>query len=278
MADKQISDLTSASALTDGSLFVLEQAGAAMKANWGMMKDYISPGVANQYSSSSTYKVGDYVIYNDSLYRCTTAITTAETWTAAHWTAAVLGDDVSDLKSASTVTESYLNNSSTRISNTNSLLTGLKSNVNSSSYTFVDKLGNNKLAELVVSVKGSQSGSGTPSSSNIRPFSFPASVGASITDGTNTNSATIDLSGINSVYSGTLAPFAGIIKPIEKRIVLDGSNLEIESVNTSRGFAIFSARLDLPNSGYTGTNYTLLCDRLQSISTPERCSTAQSEA
>lgn len=100
MADKQISDLTSASQLTDGSLFVLEQAGAAMKANWGMMKNYISPGVAAQYSSSSTYAVGDYVIHNGTLYRCITAITTAESWTAAHWTAVALGDDVSNLKSA----------------------------------------------------------------------------------------------------------------------------------------------------------------------------------
>ena len=97
MADKQISDLTSASALTDGSLFVIEQGGAAKNANWGMMKNYISPGVADQYSSSSTYNVGDYVIYNGSLYRCTTAITTAEAWTAGHWTAAVLSDDVSGL-------------------------------------------------------------------------------------------------------------------------------------------------------------------------------------
>ena len=94
MADKQISDLTSASALTDGSLFVLEQAGAAMKANWGMMKNYIYPGVAAQYSSSATYNVGDYVINNGQLYRCITAITTPESWTAAHWTAAVLCDDV----------------------------------------------------------------------------------------------------------------------------------------------------------------------------------------
>ena len=100
MADKQISDLTSASALTDGSLFVIEQAGAAKSANWGMMKNYISPGVAAQYSTSATYDVGDYVIYNGQLYRCTTAITTAESWTAAHWTAAVLGNDVGELKSA----------------------------------------------------------------------------------------------------------------------------------------------------------------------------------
>ena len=92
MADKQISDLTSANTLTDGSLFVLEQAGAAMKANWGMIKNYISPGVAAQYSTSATYNVGNYVIYNGQLYRCTTAITTPESWTAAHWTSSTMSN------------------------------------------------------------------------------------------------------------------------------------------------------------------------------------------
>ena len=99
MADKQISDLTAATGMTDGSLFVIEQSGTAKNINWGKLKNYISPGIAPLYSNSSTYAVGDYVIYNDQLYRCTTAITTAEAWTAAHWAAAVLGDDVGDLKS-----------------------------------------------------------------------------------------------------------------------------------------------------------------------------------
>lgn len=56
--------------------------------------------IAPAYSSSALYAVGSYAWYNGSLYRCTTAITTAETWTAAHWTVAVIGNDVSDLKSA----------------------------------------------------------------------------------------------------------------------------------------------------------------------------------
>ena len=64
--------------------------------------------IAQEYSSSATYAVGDYVFYNGALYRCITAITTAEAWTAAHWTAAVLGDDVSDLKSALTNVEGEL--------------------------------------------------------------------------------------------------------------------------------------------------------------------------
>lgn len=94
MADKQISDLTSASALTDGSLFVIEQSGAAKSANWGMMKNYIAPNVAPQYSASSTYGIGDYVVYNNQLYRCRVEISTAEAWTSSHWTATVLSNEV----------------------------------------------------------------------------------------------------------------------------------------------------------------------------------------
>ena len=49
------------------------------------------------YSASSTYAVGDYVLKDGVLYRCNTAITTAEAWTAAHWTQAKLGPDVADV-------------------------------------------------------------------------------------------------------------------------------------------------------------------------------------
>lgn len=55
--------------------------------------------LAPTYSSSSTYAVGDYVYYSGSLYRCTTAITTAEAWTSGHWTQVALAPEVSDLKS-----------------------------------------------------------------------------------------------------------------------------------------------------------------------------------
>lgn len=43
--------------------------------------------IAPAYSSSSTYASGDLCIYNEYLYRCNTAITVAEAWNAAHWTA-----------------------------------------------------------------------------------------------------------------------------------------------------------------------------------------------
>ena len=107
MADKQISDLTGASAMTDGSLFVIEQGGAAMSANWGMDKNYISPGVAAQYSTSATYNVGDYVIHNGQLYRCIIPITTPETWTAAHWASTYVSNELT--RDNSQLSDIYLN-------------------------------------------------------------------------------------------------------------------------------------------------------------------------
>ena len=60
--------------------------------------------IADTYSSSSTYEVGDYVLHSGSLYQCNTPITTAEAWTAAHWTqtnfADCMGGEITDLKSA----------------------------------------------------------------------------------------------------------------------------------------------------------------------------------
>lgn len=56
--------------------------------------------LADEYSASKTYAVGDFVMHLDKLYRCKTAITTAEAWTAAHWEEASMGEDVTSLRSA----------------------------------------------------------------------------------------------------------------------------------------------------------------------------------
>ena len=49
-------------------------------------------GSDDAYSSSSTYAVGDYAIYENVLYRCKTAVTTAEDFDSSKW-------DAVDLKS-----------------------------------------------------------------------------------------------------------------------------------------------------------------------------------
>lgn len=64
----------------------------------GLSNEYLTrnSNIANDYSSSSTYAVGDYVFYGNILYRCTTAITTAESWTSAHWTQVKTTTDIKD--------------------------------------------------------------------------------------------------------------------------------------------------------------------------------------
>lgn len=71
------------------------EATARGNADTAILADLASP-----YSASATYAVGDYCTKDGQLYRCTTAITTAEAWTSGHWTAVALGDDTRDLRSA----------------------------------------------------------------------------------------------------------------------------------------------------------------------------------
>ena len=43
--------------------------------------------IAKTYDNTATYAVGEWTENNGDVYQCNTAITTAENWTAAHWTA-----------------------------------------------------------------------------------------------------------------------------------------------------------------------------------------------
>ena len=62
--------------------------------------DTLAGSVANLYDQTSTYAVGDYCMYEGQLYKCSTAINAAQDWTAAHWAAQVLTDNIqTDLSS-----------------------------------------------------------------------------------------------------------------------------------------------------------------------------------
>ena len=61
--------------------------------------DYSSfmASVAPQYSSSAVYTAGSYCWYDGTLYKAVVDITMGESWTAAHWTTAVLGNDLRNI-------------------------------------------------------------------------------------------------------------------------------------------------------------------------------------
>ena len=53
---------------------------------------------AADYSSSSTYAVGEYCLHNGTYYRCNTAISTAEAWNSSHWTETTVAEQLEHLE------------------------------------------------------------------------------------------------------------------------------------------------------------------------------------
>jgi len=76
------------SSVTEGNIVTLtssggiQDSGVSISDVGGVDEDVIAPA----FSTSSTYALGDYVMYNGKLYECTTTVTTAGAWVAANWT------------------------------------------------------------------------------------------------------------------------------------------------------------------------------------------------
>ena len=52
---------------------------------------------SNPFSDSATYAVDEYCIYNDKLYKCVTAITTAGAWDATKWEQTQIGAEFTEI-------------------------------------------------------------------------------------------------------------------------------------------------------------------------------------
>lgn len=81
------------------------------KYNYESLENYNTP----DFSTSSTYQVGDYVMHQGKLYRCTTAITTGGIWNSTKWSLAILSDDVADLKETTGDTSSLQTTTKTNL-------------------------------------------------------------------------------------------------------------------------------------------------------------------
>ena len=107
--------------------------------------------IADTFSATDTYSVGDEVIYNSLLYTCTVAVTTPGAWTGAtNWTRSTVEGLINDLSTATT--------------------TALSMKANASSvYTIsqVDTLLGNKLDESVHATTGSGTFAGLVGDSSV---------------------------------------------------------------------------------------------------------------
>lgn len=91
-ADDAKSDATQA--LLDASTASSTATSADAKASGAIAS------LANTFSNTNTYDVGDYVIYNNILYRCTVAVITPGPWSGTlNWTRASIGSIIDDANS-----------------------------------------------------------------------------------------------------------------------------------------------------------------------------------
>lgn len=59
--------------------------------------------LAGLYDSTLTYSIGEVVIYNNKLYRCSTAITTPEAWDSTHWTQTTIAGEFVNLHGSQSI-------------------------------------------------------------------------------------------------------------------------------------------------------------------------------
>lgn len=90
IATKMLTGINFTSALQTADKTVLGAINEVAQGGGGGSTDII----ADDFSTESTYAVGDYVIYNGDLYKCTTAVTTAGAWDSNDWTETLVMDEV----------------------------------------------------------------------------------------------------------------------------------------------------------------------------------------
>lgn len=97
--------------------------------------------MADAWSSSVSYAVGDLCIYENALYKCVTA--TSGNWDASKWTLTVLADNIGSVTVSKTATGNPIE---------------------------ITDGADAPMVSCVTEIQGYQSGTGTPSPDNIRPI------------------------------------------------------------------------------------------------------------
>lgn len=58
------------------------------------------PIISDEYDDHTAYSVGDYCIYENTLYKCNTDITPYEVWDSSHWDSCTVGEEIATINSS----------------------------------------------------------------------------------------------------------------------------------------------------------------------------------
>lgn len=93
----RITGLGEVSTIQDGDFVAIDNAtNGTHKFDATKLGASVATNIAPAYSTAATYSIGEFCMHDNYLYKCTTAITSPEAWTASHWTQVTVGTSLYD--------------------------------------------------------------------------------------------------------------------------------------------------------------------------------------
>lgn len=93
----RITELDAITSLQDGDYVAIDnESNGTHKFKVLDISSNVANNIANNYSSNASYAIGQYCLYNNNLYKCTTTISTPEAWNASHWVQVTVGEGLYD--------------------------------------------------------------------------------------------------------------------------------------------------------------------------------------
>lgn len=219
--------------------------------------------IAPEYNGNSTYAVGEYVRYNGVVYKCNTAISTAEAWTAAHWTATnVAGGlhaDVTDVKSAtkSNIESVYNGNCKSMMRGTQPVLVGNYSVGQTVDISPILSSGSSHYTALIGGIMAGESFTVTLADGNTaRPWAFldadykllsmaSGAIVSNVTITAPTNTAYLLLQSATEYYSNAIVIRHLALKNCANQATMDQALAEINGIKNDINEIVSIAVSDL---------------------------------
>jgi hypothetical protein len=212
MANKKITDLMSGTPTRDSLLESATDVGGTMvsrKFKVGAVADVNNVQIASEYDDTATYAYGAYCIKDGVLYRCTTAISVAEAWTVAHWTAVMV---TGEYKRVRIMTKAQFDLLSNDEKDGFIYVSDYPTKIQDIDNVTLTTSDNNKL--LGVSVSGSDISVGAV---EVTADDIPYSTGVSVADKLDTIDETLNKFGFNKIKSQTFTGLTVSANSIDTR-------------------------------------------------------------
>ena len=244
--------------------------------------------IAENFGDSSSYEIGEYVIYNNNLFRCINNVNNTENWNPNDWTQVILTNDIHNLNDIINTIDDNIDDISDTVNVLDSKVNVINNivadeiNVTGDIIQIEDGIEGNLINLKTVTIQPTRNGSGTPSPTNKREFTGGYSlINLYVSPTADLADATIKQfnlpAGAGVVYRGDIDFEAKkvIVKSVHK--TLTGSGSEGISIYSGWRWRISAPGLVSALSSVTMSIYSDILNTIQRSFQPQLYSISQGD-